>query len=186
VSSGEAVAVAFRVVRSLEEVQAVITALVASGDPQGVPELERSPRARTCVGALIRNAGGRVFVQRRSPTRRVLPGTWDIVGGHVESGETLEEALAREIQEETGWTLRRIATEVADWEWMHDGITHHERDFIVDVEGDLEAPQLEQGKHDAYAWIGPQELPLLMEGRDDEDNRLRDLVARVLDMIRFR
>lgn len=61
-----------------------------------------------CVGALIRNDRGRVFVQRRSLTRRVAPGIWAIVGGHLETGESLEEALAREIKEETGWHLRRI------------------------------------------------------------------------------
>ena len=37
----------------------------------------------SCAGALIRNEDGRVFVQRRTTTRRVLPGVWDIVGGHL-------------------------------------------------------------------------------------------------------
>jgi 8-oxo-dGTP pyrophosphatase MutT (NUDIX family) len=72
-----------------------------------------------CVGALIRNDEGRIFVQRRSPTRRVLSGIWDIVGGHIEAGETLEEALAREIGEETGWALRELGAQIADSEWEH-------------------------------------------------------------------
>ena len=62
-------------------------------------------REPNCVGALIRNDRGYVFAQRRLSTRRVFPGAWDIVGGHIEPGETLEEALAREIEEETGWEL---------------------------------------------------------------------------------
>jgi hypothetical protein len=41
-----------------------------------------------CVGALIRDGRNRVFAHRRSPTRRLLPGTWDVVGGHAEPGET--------------------------------------------------------------------------------------------------
>ena len=56
-------------------------------------------RDPSCVGALIRDDQGRVFVQRRATTRRILPGVWDIVGCHIEVGETLEESLAREIKE---------------------------------------------------------------------------------------
>jgi mutator protein MutT len=89
----------------------------------------------SCVGALIRNDQGRVFVQRRASTRRVLPGIWDIVGGHIEAGETLQEALAREIREETGWILRHIGAQITDWEWDDCGVARREIDFLVEVEG---------------------------------------------------
>ena len=138
-------------------------------------------RDPACVGALIRDERGRVFVQRRSATRRVLPGIWDIVGGHIEAGETVEQTLAREIQEETGWTLRRIGAQIADWEWEHDGLVRRELDYLVDVEGDLAAPRLEAGKHDAYAWVGRDNLDLMMEGRTDGDCRLRDIVAAAIN-----
>ena len=121
-----------------------------------------------------------MFVQRRSPTRRVLPGIWDIVGGHLEAGESLEQALAREIEEETGWRLRRIGRQISDWEWEHDGVVRRELDFLVAVDGDLAAPRLEAGKHDAYAWVDAGTLELLMEGRTDGDRRLRDIVERAL------
>ena len=137
-------------------------------------------REPACVGALIRDERGRVFVHRRSVTRRLFPGIWDIVGGHIEAGETLEEALAREIEEETGWTLRRLGARIADWEWQHDGVVRRELDYLVEVDGDLTRPRLEVGKHDAYAWVGPDDVELLMEGRTDGDTRLRDIVARAL------
>ena len=100
-----------------------------------------------------------------SPTRRVFPGVWDIVGGHVEAGETAEGALGREIEEETGWRLRRIVARIVDWGWEHDGVLRHEADYIVEVDGDLSAPQLENGKHDAHAWVGPNDLELMTIGR---------------------
>lgn len=131
-----------------------------------------------CVGALVRDGQHRVFVHRRSADRRLLPGLWDIVGGHVEPGETAEVALAREVTEETGWRLRRIEAPITDWEWEYGGVRRWERDYLVEVDGDLSAPRLEAGKHDAYAWVGPDDLELMMDGRTDGDRRLRDIVAK--------
>jgi len=135
-----------------------------------------------CVGALIRDEHGRVYVHRRSADRRLLPGIWDIVGGHVEAGETPEQALAREVEEETGWTVREVLGTVADWEWEWQGRVRRELDYLVAVDGDLSRPRLEVGKHDASAWVGVDDLELLMVGRTDGDRRLRDIVAHVVRM----
>jgi mutator protein MutT len=45
-----------------------------------------------------------VLLARRSPHRSTYPGLWSFPGGHVEQGETLAEALVREVQEEVGVT----------------------------------------------------------------------------------
>ena len=57
------------------------------------------------AAALVLDDDGRVFVQRRSPDRRLFPNCWDVVGGHIEPGESVEDALRREVNEETGWQL---------------------------------------------------------------------------------
>ncbi|MFG1820107.1 GNAT family N-acetyltransferase [Kribbella sp. NPDC049174] len=137
-------------------------------------------RAVDCVGALIRDEQHRVYVQRRTAERRLLPGIWDIVGGHLEPGETPEQALAREVEEETGWKVRDIVWPVADWEWEHEGRVRRELDYLITVDGDLARPRLEAGKHDAGAWVGPDDLDLLMVNRTDGDRRLRDIVAHVV------
>jgi RimJ/RimL family protein N-acetyltransferase/8-oxo-dGTP pyrophosphatase MutT (NUDIX family) len=136
-----------------------------------------SQAMRQVVGAIIRDDRNRVYVHRRTASRRLLPGTWDIVGGHVEQGETREQALAREIEEETGWRLRRIEAVAREWDWVIDGVVRQETDYLVEVDGDLSAPRLEAGKQDAHDWVGPGNLELLMAGRADGDRRLRDIVA---------
>jgi 8-oxo-dGTP diphosphatase len=55
--------------------------------------------------AIIRD--GRVFIARRA--RGPALGVWTMPGGVVEAGETLSEALAREILEETSMTIEPVA-----------------------------------------------------------------------------
>ena len=54
------------------------------------------------VSASIWRGGKVLLVQRAKPPK----GIWAFPGGHVEAGEKLEEAAARELHEETGMTAR--------------------------------------------------------------------------------
>ncbi len=53
----------------------------------------------------IFNEAGDLYLQKRSMTKDIQPGKWDTaVGGHIDYGETVEEALRREVREELGIT----------------------------------------------------------------------------------
>ena len=52
------------------------------------------------VGALLLNPQGQIFVARFGK----IPGRYAVPGGHIEYGETAAQALARELEEETGLT----------------------------------------------------------------------------------
>ncbi|MFE9406427.1 NUDIX hydrolase [Streptomyces sp. NPDC006530] len=134
------------------------------------------------VGAVILNADGKAFAQKRSPHRRLFPDCWDIVGGHVEPGESLPDALAREVEEETGWRLRRIRRllGIATWTGDDGGGMRHEADYLVEVDGDLDHPVLEWSKHTAYAWFGRADLPRLKQNRAPGEYLIHDLIAKAV------
>ena len=51
------------------------------------------------------NSQGEVYLQKRPEWKDIQPGKWDTsVGGHIDYGETPEEALVREVREELGIT----------------------------------------------------------------------------------
>ncbi|MEU9010030.1 NUDIX domain-containing protein [Streptomyces sp. NPDC048479] len=56
-----------------------------------------------CAFILVRDAEGRIFVHRRTPTKLVFPSLYDMfVGGVVGAGESYDEAALREAEEELG------------------------------------------------------------------------------------
>ena len=62
---------------------------------------------RRVVLVALRDAGGKIYVQRRGRDRDTLPGFWDLSAtGHVHAGEALEDAARRELEEEIG--IRRV------------------------------------------------------------------------------
>lgn len=53
----------------------------------------------------IFNDAGELYLQKRAMSKDIQPGKWDTaVGGHVDYGERVEEALRREVREELGVT----------------------------------------------------------------------------------
>ncbi len=129
------------------------------------------------AGAVIIDERGHAFAQRRSADRKVFPHCWDVVGGHVEDGETMLQALAREVHEETGWTLSAVVAELGRLDWdPGDGRTRSEIDYLVRVEGDLANPTLEAGKHTEFMWVDETRLDLLLDPRDPGEYFIREIV----------
>jgi 8-oxo-dGTP pyrophosphatase MutT (NUDIX family) len=134
------------------------------------------------VGAVVVDGAARAFVHRRGPDRTLFAGCWDIPGGHVEPGEEPLEALARELHEETGWRLASIVAELGEVVWTgDDGLERRELDYVVEVEGDLTAPQLELPHHVEHAWLALDEVDRVVERGLPEETMLRDLLVRGIE-----
>lgn len=57
------------------------------------------------VYATIRNDKGEFLLLKRSEDSNTNPGKWDLPGGKLEREEILEEAVVREVREETGISI---------------------------------------------------------------------------------
>lgn len=58
---------------------------------------------RTIVSALVFSKDGKLLMGKKDPTQGgVYPDCWHIPGGGTDEGETLEQALQREVKEEVG------------------------------------------------------------------------------------
>lgn len=125
------------------------------------------------VDCLIKNSEGRIFAQKRSMSRKKFPGCWDLPGGGVDEGETIEQAVQRELKEELNFDLDLIESIArifdytlpqemrSDWE----NPRHRIVQVVVTVK-DYSSPILEEGKADELGWFGHDNLQRLEEGRD--------------------
>ena len=88
-------------------------------------------RPEVCVGAVVVR-DGRLLLVRRG--RGAAVGRWSVPGGRVEWGETLAEAVVRELREETG--LDGVCERSIGWV-ERIGTDHHYViiDFVVTVVG---------------------------------------------------
>lgn len=74
------------------------------------------------VGAAIINTQGKVFITKRGTQAKNERGKWEFPGGSIQFGETLKDALKREIKEEHG-----IEIEIGDLLGICDHIIPQEK-----------------------------------------------------------
>jgi 8-oxo-dGTP diphosphatase len=93
-----------------------VTILVADADRprEGGPDRKE---VQVAVGVLIRKEDN-AFLLTSRPEGKVYAGYWEFPGGKVEAGETVEQALRRELIEEIGVTIGAVhpwKVEVVDY-----------------------------------------------------------------------
>ena len=103
------------------------------------------------VGAMIEQ-DGRYLITQRAPTAS-LPLLWEFPGGRVEPGETDEQALARELEEELDIAVR-VGERVVHVEHSY---ASYDIDFCV-YRCEVRAGAVQNGKVHDHRWVRPDEL----------------------------
>jgi len=109
-----------------------------------------------CVGAIVVDHEGRLLLIKRGHEPGM--GLWSLPGGRIEPGETDIEALAREVREETGLTVRAGRLIGSVRRPSGDGRVFDIRDYAATVTGG----SLTAGDDAAQArWVSAAELDAL-------------------------
>ncbi|KHS46807.1 MULTISPECIES: RNA pyrophosphohydrolase [Novosphingobium] len=132
---------------------------------------------RPCVGVMLVNSAGRVFVGKRIDNKEM--DAWQMPQGGIDDGEDLHAAALRELQEETGVSshLVQIIAETRD-ELLYDlpdflmgkmwgGKFRGQRQkwLLMRFSGedtDIDLNAHEHAEFEAWRWVEPEQVPELI------------------------
>lgn len=83
------------------------------------------------VLGVVRRSDGKYLITKRKANKQWAPGAWEVSGGGVQAGETSEEAVRREVGEETGLDVSQVKPEYVFTYRRED--PHEANHYFVDV-----------------------------------------------------
>jgi 8-oxo-dGTP diphosphatase len=107
---------------------------------------------KATVGAVVQSYG-KILLELRN--LEPFKGSWCLPGGHIEFGEPVEDALVREVKEETGLSVTDMhfldffMEYFPDLDWHAVALV-----FVAEVEGTKKAQESEV---DELRWVTPEE-----------------------------
>jgi NAD+ diphosphatase len=133
----------------------------------------------TAVCALILNHRNELLVVIRAHEPK--QGMWDLPGGFVDPGETAEDAIRREVQEELNVAIENITylCSAANNHYTYKGITYQTTDLAF--AGTVKEPDGIEARDDIqdYKWVALEDIDLAKFGFDS----IRQIVKRYMTTV---
>lgn len=108
---------------------------------------------------------GKLFIAKRASSKSFLPNIFEIPGGHIEFGETLEAGLQREIKEE--FNIDIIIQDVFHaFTYVNKDVHTVEVDYFAVMKDSSQPIQLKPQDHSEYAWITNNEVHKYFDATD--------------------
>lgn len=127
------------------------------------------------VNAFLINSNGQIWIPRRAQDKRIFPLCLDMsMGGHVESGESYDQAFKRELKEELNLDADTIVFKVL-------GKVNPQKNntscfsTIYEIKSDL-VPDYNKGDFVEYFWLNPEDILERIDGGDKAKSDLSKLV----------
>jgi len=114
----------------------------------------------------------KLFLPRRAKTKKFWPDVYELPGGHVDWGETFEDAVAREVKEEFDMTIKLgDPYYVFTYDNPVKGSHSVEVIYFATFVDSIENIKIDPEDHSEYKWLSEAELPQIYGiGGKDEDN----------------
>ncbi len=135
-------------------------------------KMKQDEISRAIVDCLIVNEKDQVLCQKRSMTRGMFPGVWELPHGHIRSDESFYECIQHEIKEKLGVEVVDISFYLGHINWQareewssgeDDNLKRRSFAFIVKIDG--EPKIMEPEKTDELCWVDRSNIEIIEEGR---------------------
>lgn len=118
------------------------------------------------VHGFIKNAEGKLWIPRRVSSKKIYPSALDFsIAGHVESGESYEEALFKETIEEVNLDLNVVPyIEIAYLDPKKHSVGLFQKVYEIKLD---EAPNYNPDDFSGYEWLSPEEVVIRAEAGEN-------------------
>jgi len=117
---------------------------------------------------------GKLLIAKRADTKSFLPGKYELLGGHVEFGETMEESLVRELNEELHIDIK-VGIPFYAFTYLSDNHTVHnvEVDYFAELVNPQQTIRLNPEDHSDCKWITADEVDRYFDENDAEKHAVK-------------
>lgn len=129
------------------------------------------------VNAFLVNSRGKLWIPRRTLTKKTFPGCLDLsMGGHVGAGESYEAAFRREVREELNLDVDTLPwREIAAFSPFGTGLSSFMR--VYEIRSDA-APAYNPADFSGAEWLRPRQVLARVAGGEASKGDLAELVRR--------
>ena len=115
-------------------------------------------RPNVGVGVIIENKEGKILIGKRKGNHSPF---YSIPGGHLELGETFEEAAIKEIYEETGLKIYapRVIAVTNNLRTYHSEKKHYVSIILYTNQFQGSPSVMEKDKCEIWKWVDPLQIP---------------------------
>ncbi len=125
---------------------------------------------RRTVSCWIINEKGEILLQKRTANKLKNPNKWAKTGGQVDSGETVEEAIFREVKEELGIEIPKEQIKVVDIYKSNDKNKRFGYNFIFVVNCKIKDYILQKEEVAEVKYVTIEDMELIKKENDSNYN----------------